>query len=166
MMLEAVAAVYADWGIGRDGTQPVALKADRKHFRALTDGAAVIVGRRTLEDFPGGQPLPGRRNLVLTRQDIVIPGAEVVHSPEEAAVAAAESKRCFVIGGASVYRQMLPYVRRAYITKLDAAPVSDSFFPNLDDDPAWVCADPGEPLEEDGIGYRFCVYERTDSAIA
>ncbi len=161
-MTEAVVAVYADWGIGRDGTQPVTLRADRKRFRALTDGAAVIVGRKTLGDFPGGMPLPRRRNIVLTRQKLDIPGAEVVHSADEALAAAADADRCFVIGGASVYRAMLPYIGRVYVTKLEALPASDSFFPNLDDDPDWVCTDPGERLEEDGLGYRFCVYERKD----
>ena len=162
-MTEAVVAVYADWGIGRDGTQPVTLRADRKHFRALTDGAAVIVGRRTLADFPGGRPLPGRRNIVLTRQALEIPGAEVVHSAEEALAAAADADRCFVIGGASVYRAMLPYTGRVYVTKFEARPESDSFFPNLDDDPDWICTDPGERREEDGLGYRFCVYERKEN---
>ena len=159
-MLEAIVAVYADWGIGCGGTQPVTLRADRKHFRETTRGAAVIVGRKTLADFPGGCPLPGRRNIVLTRQDILIPGAAVVHTPEEALAAAADVPRCFVIGGASVYREMLPHIRRVYVTKLSATPASDSFFPDLDRDPAFFCADPGEPLVEDGVGYRFCVYER------
>lgn len=156
--MEAIVAVYADWGIGCGGTQPVTLRADRKRFREVTDGAAVIVGRRTLEDFPGGKPLKGRRNIVITRQALDITGAETAHSPEEA-LSLAEG-RCFVIGGASVYRQLMPHITRVYVTKLDITPESDSFFPNLDTDPAWRCADAGEPLEEDGVSYRFCVYER------
>ena len=75
-MLEAIVAVYSDWGIGANGTQPVVVKADRRHFREVTGGSAVIVGRRTLADFPGGRPLKGRENIVLTRQSIEIPGAE------------------------------------------------------------------------------------------
>lgn len=157
-MIGAVVAVYADWGIGANGTQPVALKADRRHFREITDGAAVIVGRRTLADFPGGRPLKGRRSIVLTRQELVIPGAEVVHSPEAALRAAGE--RCLVIGGASVYRQMLPYIDRVYVTKLDVTPVSDSFFPNLDTDPDFLCTEAGLPQLEDGISYRFQIYDR------
>ena len=92
MDLEAIVAVYADWGIGADGTQPVVLKADRAHFRAVTGNAAVIVGRRTLGDFPGGKPLKGRHNIVLTRQAAEIEGAEVVHSKAEAAEAPVEKK--------------------------------------------------------------------------
>ena len=82
--MNLIVAIYDDWGIGRDGTQPVALSADRKFFRATTKGAMVIVGRRTIEDFPGQQPLPGRVNVALTRQDIEISGFTVAHSPEEA----------------------------------------------------------------------------------
>ena len=79
--MEAIVAVYSDWGIGSGGTQPVVLKADRAHFKELTDGAAVIVGRKTLGDFPGGRPLKGRHNIVVTRQDIEVAGAQVATAP-------------------------------------------------------------------------------------
>ena len=158
--MDAIVAVYSDWGIGDGGTQPVVLKADRAHFRQVTDGNAVIVGRKTLSDFPGGRPLKNRYNIVVTRQDIQIEGAQVVHSTEEALAAAAEHPRCLVIGGASVYKQFYPHYDRVYLTKIDLTPHSDSFFPNLDADPAWVCTDEGEWLEEDGLRYCFCTYER------
>ena len=158
--MDAIVAVYSDWGIGDGGTQPVVLKADRAHFRQVTEGNAVIVGRKTLSDFPGGRPLKNRYNIVVTRQDIQIEGAQVVHSTEEALAAAAEHPRCLVIGGASVYRQFYPHCDRVFLTKIDLAPHSDSFFPNLDADPAWVCTDQGEWLEEDGLRYCFCTYER------
>ena len=105
--MEAIVAVYSDWGIGSGGTQPVVLKADRAHFKELTDGAAVIVGRKTLGDFPGGRPLKGRHNIVVTRQDIEVAGAQVAHSTGEALALAAEYERCLVIGGASVYKALL-----------------------------------------------------------
>ena len=158
--MEAVVAVYADWGIGDGGTQPVVLSADRKFFRELTEGAAVIVGRKTMEDFPGGRPLKGRHNLVVTRQDIEVPGARVVHSTEEALAAAEDYARCFVIGGASIFRQFFPYLDRVYITKIELTPPSDSYFPNLDEEPGWVCAEAGPWQEENGIRYCFCTYER------
>ena len=158
--MDAIVAVYSDWGIGDGGTQPVVLKADRAHFRQVTEGNAVIVGRKTLSDFPGGRPLKNRYNIVVTRQDIRIEGAQVVHRTEEALAAAAEHPRCLVIGGASVYRQFYPHCDRVFLTKIDLAPHSDSFFPNLDADPAWVCTDQGEWLEEDGLRYCFCTYER------
>ena len=157
--MEAIVAVNADWGIGRDGTQSVVLKADRAHFRELTAGAAVIVGRRTLEDFPGGRPLKGRHNIVITRQAIEIEGAEVVHSTEEALAAAARWPRCLVIGGASVYRQFFPYLDTVHITKIDLAPESDSYFPNLDELADWRC-EAGDWQEEDGLRYCFCTYRK------
>ena len=158
--MDAIVAVYSDWGIGAKGTQPLVIPADRKHFRDLTQGAAVIVGRKTLEDFPGGRPLKGRHNIVITRQPITIEGAEVAHTTEEALELAAQYDRCLVIGGASVFRQFFPYLDRVEITKIELAPPSDSFFPDLDADPDWICAEAGEWQEEDGIRYCFCTYER------
>ena len=158
--MDAIVAVYADWGIGDGGTQPLVLRADRVHFREKTRGAAVIVGRRTLGDFPGGKPLKGRRNLVVTRQHIEIPEAEVVHSTTEALEAARQEETCFVIGGASIYKQFFPHIDRAFVTKIDVTPHSDSYFPNLDEDPAWILTEEGPWQEEDGVRYQFCTYER------
>lgn len=159
--MEAVVAVYSDWGIGARGTQPVVLSADRVRFRELTTGCAVIVGRKTLEDFPGGRPLKNRDNIVVTRQDIEIPGAAaVVHGTGEAIARAEEFGRCFVIGGASVFLQFFPHLSRVYVTKLDIAPHSDSFFPNLDEDRGWRLAESEPRREENGVGYQFCVYEK------
>lgn len=158
--MEAIVAVYSDWGIGSGGTQPVVLKADRAHFRELTDGAAVIVGRKTLGDFPGGRPLKGRHNIVVTRQDIEVPGAQVAHSTEEALTLAAEYERCLVIGGASVYRQFMPYLDTVHITKIDLAPQSDSYFENLDSSPDWERVDEERWQSEGDIRYCFVTYKR------
>ena len=158
--MDAIVAVYSDWGIGDGGTQPVVLKADRRHFRSLTDGSAVIVGRKTLADFPGGKPLANRFNIVVSRQGINVDGALVVHSTGEALDAAEDFEQCFVIGGASVYMQFFNYLERVYVTKIDTEPQSDSFFPNLDRNPEWECVSQ-EPWEEEvGIRYCFCTYEK------
>ena len=159
-MMEAIVAVYSDWGIGCCGTQSVVVSEDRKHFRAVTAGAAVIVGRKTLADFPGGKPLKNRLNIVITKQDIQIEGAIIVHSVEEAVAEAAKTDRCLCIGGESVYNQMFDYIDKVYVTKVEAKPVSDAFFPNLDADSEWRVTDPGEEKEENGLRYRFMVYER------
>ncbi len=159
--MEAIVAVFSDWGIGSEGTQQIVLKADRAHFRELTAGAAVIVGRRTLGDFPGGRPLKGRANIVVTRQEIEIEGAEVAHSTEEAVALAAKYPRTLVIGGASIYRQFLPYVDTVHITKIDRAPRSDSFFENLDASPDWQALEPEVWQEENGVRYCFLTYKRT-----
>lgn len=158
--MDAIVAVYSDWGIGDGGTQPVVLKADRRHFRSLTDGSAVIVGRKTLADFPGGKPLTNRFNIVVSRQSINVDGALVVHSTGEALDAAEDFEQCFVIGGASVYMQFFNYLERVYVTKIDTEPQSDSFFPNLDRNPEWECVSQDPWEEEDGIRYCFCTYEK------
>ena len=158
-MIEAIVAVNRDWGIGAQGTQSVVLHADRKHFREVTRGAAVIVGRKTLADFPGGKPLPSRRNIVLTRSDRTVEGAEIAHSAEEA-LALAGDNRCLVIGGASVYRALLPYCERIYVTKIDACPPSDSFFPDLDSSPDWEIERESDVMEENGVRFRFVDYIR------
>ena len=160
MPMEAIVAVYSDWGIGSGGTQPVVLKADRAHFKELTMGAAVIVGRKTLGDFPGGRPLKGRHNIVVSRQELEIEGAELVHSTEEALAAAARQERCLVIGGESVYRQFMPWVDTVHITKIDLAPRSDSYFPDLDADPAWRLTETEGPYEHQGLVFRYDTYRR------
>ncbi len=158
--MELIVAVYDDWGIGKNGTQPVALSADRKFFRETTRGAMVIVGRRTIEDFPGQQPLPGRVNVALTRNGGEIPGFTVCNSPEAAAELAKTAQRAMVIGGGSIYRQMLQYCDTAYVTKVHCQPESDTFFHNLDTDPAWTMEQVLQSGEENGIRYEMCLYRR------
>ena len=158
--MELIVAVYDDWGIGKDGTQPIALSADRKFFRDTTKGAMVIVGRKTLADFPGGRPLPNRVNVVMTRQDVEIPDVVICHSPEEAIELAKTAERAMVIGGGSIYKQMLPYCDTAYITKVHTTPESDTFFPNLDEDPQWKLTEVLQSGDENGICYEMCLYKK------
>lgn len=158
--MDCIVAVYDDWGIGKDGTQPVALSADRKFFRETTKGATVIVGRKTLADFPGGRPLPNRVNVVLTRGDAVPEGTVLANSPEAAAQFARSADKAFVIGGGSVYRQMLDFCDRAYVTKVHCTPASDTYFPNLDDDSNWELAEVLQSGEENGIAFEMCLYHR------
>ena len=158
--MDAIVAVYDDWGIGRDGTQPIALSADRKFFRETTRGAMVIVGRRTIDDFPGKKPLPGRVNVALTRSDMEIPGFTVCHSPEEAAEMAEGAEKAFVIGGGAIYRQMLAFCDRAYVTKVHVKPESDTYFPNLDEMEDWYVAETIQAGEENGISYEVLLYKR------
>ncbi len=158
--MELIVAVYDDWGIGKDGTQPVALSADRRFFRETTRGAMVIVGRRTIEDFPGQKPLPGRVNVALTRSSTELPGFTVCRSPREAAALAETAPRAMVIGGGSIYRQMLPMCDTAYVTKVHCTPQSDTFFPDLDADPDWTLAEVLQTGEENGVPYEMCLYKR------
>ena len=158
--MELIVAVYDDWGIGAGGTQPIALTVDRKFFRDMTRGCMVIAGRRTIADFPGQKPLPGRVNVALTRGDTELPGFTVCHSTAEALDLAKTADRAMVVGGGTVYRQLLPYCDTAYITKVHCAPASDTFFPNLDEDPQWALESILQSGEEDGISYEMCRYIR------
>lgn len=159
--MEAIVAVFEDWGIGAEGTQPLVIAADRARFRTLTGGGTVIVGRKTLADLPNGKPLKNRRSIVLTHRSAPIDGALVAHSAEEAAALAGDD--AFVIGGASVYRALLPYCTRVRVTKIFANLQSDRYFPNLDADDAWRVEQAGEVLSEDGVRYQFVDYIRADA---
>ncbi len=158
--MELIVAVYEDWGIGANGTQPVALHADRKFFRQTTREACVIVGRKTLADFPGGRPLPNRINVVISRGAVDTEGVVICRSPEEAAEYTKQYPKVMVIGGGSIYRQMLPYCDKAYVTKVHAKLESDTFFPNLDEMDDWMLSEVLQSGEEDGIRYEMCLYER------
>ena len=161
--MDLIVAVYDDWGIGKDGTQPITLSADRKFFREATRDAMVIVGRKTLADFPGGKPLPKRVNVLLTRGNPDRTDVIVCHSPEEALKVAQSAPKVMVIGGGSVYRQMLPYCDVAHVTKIDHAYEADAYFPDLDSDPEWeITADSDEQVYFD-ITYQFLKYERKKS---
>ena len=120
----------------------------------------VIAGRKTIADFPGQKPLPGRVNVALTRQNVEIPGFTVVSSTEAAVELAKTAERAFVIGGGSIYRQMMPYCDTAIITKVHCTTPCDTYFPNLDEDPDWVMTEVVQSGEEDGIAYEMCIYRR------
>jgi len=155
----AIVAVDENWGIGRDGDQLVYLSEDLKRFKALTMGHAVILGRKTLATFPGGRPLPKRRNLILSRNKaFCCEGAEVFSSLEDLCAAAPED--AFVIGGGSVYQALLEKCDTVYVTKIQAAFSADTFFPNLDRLPEWYVSEEGEMLEQDGIRYHYVTYRR------
>jgi len=160
--VELIAAVYEDWGLGCHGTQPVTVSADRKFFREVTKGATVIVGRKTLGDFPGGKPLPNRTNVLLTHSDVEIEGAVVCRSAREALDFCKDAPKVMVIGGGSIYRLMLPYCTGAYITKIHAKPVSDTYLPCLDGDPAWDVPALLQAGEENGIRFEMYHYLRKE----
>lgn len=154
-----IAAVDENWGIGKDGDQLCYLKDDLKRFQALTMGKTVIVGRKTLATFPGGKPLKGRENLVLSAAPrFSVEGAKVFHSLTGLLAYAPEDS--VVIGGGSVYQALLPYCSTAHITKLHAVFPADTFCPDLDADPAWELAESATPLEENGMTYHYTTYVR------
>ena len=157
--MDLIVAADRLWGIGKDGSQPFFIREDLRRFRALTLGGCVVMGRKTLAALPGGRPLPGRRNLVLSRDPGFAPeGAEVCRSPEQAAQLAGPD--AFVIGGESVYRAMLPWCGRAFVTRVEGAFPADRWMVDLDRAPEWRLAERSDFLEEDGLRCRFMLYER------
>ena len=160
--MKAIAAADRNWSIGRDGKLLVSIPADMAYFREKTMGKTVIMGRKTLESFPGKKPLKGRKNIVLTRDpDYQAEGAVVVHSAEEALEAAGGPESdAVVIGGGAIYREMLPYTDTIWITRIDYAYDADTTFPDLDLDPEWELAEKGEEQTYFDIVYEFDVYRR------
>jgi dihydrofolate reductase len=160
-----VAAVTRKGGLGHAGELLYRISADMKHFKALTMGHPIVMGRKTYESFPGG-PLPGRLNIVLTHSDIQLPeGAVAAHSPEEAlAIATAQgSGSVMVIGGGEIYRMFMPAASTLVLTEIDAdSPAdTDTWFPEIDSE-QWALSEASEPAIDarSGVGYRFATYVR------
>ena len=158
----AIVAVCDDWGIGLDGGMVVENREDMRHFVACTTGHPVIMGRKTLESFPGGRPLKNRRNIVLTRDRSFSPdGVEVVHSVEEALSAVANEEEAWVIGGGQVYELLLPHCEKAVVTRNHCVRESDTFFPNLDSLPDWKLTDVREGgVTPENVPFDFATYRR------
>ena len=160
--MNAIVVADQNWAIGWNNGLLFSLPGDMKHFRTLTSGGTVIMGRRTLDSFPGGKPLPKRRNIVITRDpDFFREGCEMVHSLEDALMLAGDGDDVWLIGGGSIYAALLGRCRRACVTRVDtAAPAADVFFPDLDTLPDWTVERTGEPITENGLTYRFVDYIR------
>ena len=161
--MNLIAAVDENWAIGNQGKLLVSIPNDMKHFREETTGKVVVLGRKTLQTFPQGMPLKNRTNIILSRDEgYAVKDAVVVHSVEELLeeLKQYDSGDVYIIGGESVYRQLLPYCDTAHVTKIDHAYQADAYFPNLDRDPNWeVTADSEEQTYFD-IPYRFLQYQR------
>lgn len=161
--MKLIAAVDKNWAIGKNGRLLVSIPEDMKFFREDTAGKIVIMGRKTLESLKDRAPLPGRKNIVLTNNpSYQVRGAVVCHSVEAvlAAVAPYDTDNVYVIGGGSVYSQLLDFCDEAHITKVDYAYDADTFFPNLDLKKDWkAAASSGEKTYFD-IVYEFVKYTK------
>ena len=145
--MKLVVAVDKEWGIGFKGDLLARVRADLMNFRDLTSGKIVILGSNTLATFPGGKALKNRTNIVLHPSEEYHPeDTTVVHSIEHLLeeIKKYNTDDVFVIGGASVYKQMLPYCNTAYVTKFDKSFEKDVYFPNLDEDENWEMVSKGE----------------------
>jgi dihydrofolate reductase len=161
--MNLIVAVDKNWAIGYQNKLLVSIPADMRFFRDETNGKVVIMGKNTLESFPGGKPLKNRKYVVIAlEKDYKVNDATVVYSIEEAleAVKNDKSEDIYVIGGASIYRQMLQYCDVAHITKIDYSYLADTYFPNLDEMEDWVLAEESDEHTYYDLPYTFCRYER------
>lgn len=167
--MKLIAAVDENWGIGLKNQLLVHIPADQKFFRSTTTGKVVVMGRRTLESFPGGKPLKDRLNVVLSANPcFTAEGMDCCSVVRSIDMLLAELKKydtddIYVIGGAKVYSELLPYCDTALVTKIDKAFDADAFFPNLDRDPEWELVHDGKENEEEtyfDLIYHFLTYRK------
>ena len=162
--MKMIAVQERGGGIGRDRDLLISLPSDMKYFRSTTMGKTVIMGRKTLESFPGRKPLPKRRNIVLSRTLSGGEGFEVCRSLEQLMdmLSEEEKQEAFVIGGGEIYELLLPLTEEAYITEIDAELPADTFIPVFRELAGWTCAWRSEAVEENGVTYTFAVYRRKE----
>ena len=161
--MNLIVAVDENWAIGYKDNLLVSIPADMKMFREETTGKVVVLGRKTLATFPQGLPLKNRTNIILSRnEDFTVKDAVVAHNVEELLeeLKKYNTEDVYIIGGSSIYEQMLPYCDVAHVTKVDRAYQADSYFPNLDQMDEWeVIAESDEQTYFD-LTYHFVKYER------
>lgn len=161
--MNLIVAVDKYWGIGYKNRLLVSIPSDMKFFRETTTGKVVVMGRKTLESFPAGQPLKKRTNIVLTSDPAYKAGdAIIVNTPEALLeeIKKYDSEDIYVIGGESIYRMLLPYCDVAHVTRIDHAYEADAHFPNLDEDPEWEITATSDELTYFDLEYQFVKYER------
>ncbi len=161
--MNAIVAVDNNWAIGCKNSLLVRIPADHKNFRQETTGKVVVLGRKTLETFPQGMPLPNRINIILsTNPDYKVKDAVVVHSKEELNTELKKypTEDVYIIGGESVYRMMLPACDVVHVTKIDHDYEADAYFPNLDKDDEWEITAESEEQTYFDLPYYFVKYER------
>ena len=161
--MNAIVAVDRNWAIGNKGQLLVSIPADHKMFRQETLGKVIVYGRKTLETFPLAQPLDRRENLILSSNpNYTVRGARVLHGTEELleALRAYDTNDVYVIGGESVYRQLLPYCDTVHVTRIDRTYEADAYFPNLEQDAAWRQTAESDEQTYFDTPYTFVKYQR------
>lgn len=163
--MQLIVAVDKNWAIGNGTKLLVRIPEDQKFFRQTTMGHVVVLGRKTLDEFPGGKPLKGRTNIILSRdENYKVDDAVVVHSKEELLeeLKKYDSDDIFIIGGESIYNMLYQYCDTAHVTKIDYSYQADKYFPNLDEDSNWkITADSDEQTYFD-LEYYFYKYENSN----
>ncbi len=161
--MNLIVAVDKNWAIGKENKLLVSIPQDMKFFRETTIGKVVVMGRKTLESFPGGQALKQRTNIVLTRdKNFTAKDAIIVHDIDELLeeLKKYNDEDIYVIGGESIYRQMLPHCNLAHVTKINHAYEADTYFPNLDEKDEWIVTGVSDEQTYFNLEYEFVRYER------
>lgn len=163
-MFNLIVCTDKNHGIGKNGKLLFSLEEDMRFFKEMTTGKVVVMGRKTLESMPNGQPLKNRTNIVLTRDKTLTRDDVIVcHSIDDLLKKLREYKNddVFVIGGGQIYRALLPCCNRAYITLVDTKKDADTFFPDIADDSEWRLETSSETCTESGIDFKFLTYIKT-----
>lgn len=162
--MNLIVAVDENWGIGKDGDLLEKISEDLKYFKQKTTGKTVVMGRVTFDSLPNRKPLPNRKNIVLSRsKEINAEGITLCGSIEELLkeIESEESNNIFVMGGAKIYELLLPYCKKAYITKIYKKYEADRHFKNLDEESSWKIKEKSEMMyKNEEISFQFLVYER------
>ncbi|MGN0804811.1 MAG: dihydrofolate reductase [Candidatus Coproplasma sp.] len=162
--MKAILHADKEWGIGKSNGLMFSIPADMKFFRETTTGNVVVMGSNTLKSFPGGNPLKNRTNIVLYPNGQKRDDCLIVDSLEElfSEIKKYDSDKVFVIGGAMMYKTLLPYCSEVLVTKVDAIGGADAYFENLDKNPSFELIYESEPVETNGYIVRFTTYKNLD----
>jgi len=161
--MKAIVVVDKNWGIGKNGQLLVHLPGDLKYFKEKTFGKTIIVGRKTLESFPGGKPLPGRKNIVLTENlEFERDNCSICNDLDDLfdEISTLDGEDIFVVGGACIYEMFLPYCDDVFVTRIEQSYDADKHFPNLDQSDSFAKTWQSDMIEEKGVQYRFEKYSR------
>lgn len=161
--MKAIVNVDSNWAIGNGDSLLNYIPADMKFFKAKTTGNVVVMGRKTFMTFPGPKALPNRVNIVITSdKSWNAPDVITCHSLDELyeQLERYDTNTVYVIGGSSIYEQLLPLCDTVYVTKVETAKPADKFFPNLDETEGWFVEDEGEENEHNGVKFRFMTYKK------
>lgn len=162
--MNLIVAVDKNWAIGNKGKLLVSIPGDQRLFREETMGKVIVMGRKTMESLPGGNPLPGRTNVVLTRKSgYTKKGAVIFHGVQETLdfLKQFPDEDIFIIGGEEIYREFLPYCDTAHVTWIDYSYEADTYFPNLDQDPNWHLTEESDEQTYFNLCYEFRKYQVT-----
>ncbi len=162
--MKAIVAVDENWGIGKDNDLLISIPEDMKHFVKHTKNKVVVMGRNTLDSFPGGNPLKGRTNIVISRKRSIDKDVILVSSIEKALeeIKKYNEDDVLIIGGASIYEQFLDYCSECIVTKIYKSFDADVFYPNIDKMNNWKLVEESENMNFQGIDYRYLIYKNND----